>query len=200
MPDLRELASGVTSDETKRMPERAAHTTICPDPACQHANDAGAEFCARCGKVIAQAAPRSPGRKLIVVVVALVIVGGLAWPALHASRASHTRTISGATITALNVAQRTAEIEFVHPKSGLPQRARGTVASNCEIYIDGELAPGGLGDLRVGDTGSVSAIFAADRSITAQRVDVVRRAASQPAPTSQPAGALPRQTRPADHP
>ncbi len=130
-------------------------------------------------------------RGLLVALLGVVVVGYVAWRANRAAHEARTREIDGATITALDLEHRTAEIEFIHPKSGTPRRIRGTIPQDCPIYINDALAPGGLADLHVGDTGSVRGTVHADLSMEAEWVRVTRPAASQPAVASQPGSAPP---------
>jgi hypothetical protein len=125
-----------------------------------------------------------PGNQkvLIAAVLGVIVVGAVAW---NASRALRTGTfdLETAKVVSLDVDKRTAEIEFIHPKTGRTMKATGTVPPDCDIAIDGK--PASLADVRIGDVGSLRAV-SHGKSVEARRVRI-RRATSNSAPASQPA-------------
>jgi len=136
-------------------------------------------------------------RGLVVGIVVVVVVGIVAWRAVRLVPRARVHTIDGATITALDPERRTAEIEFIHPRSGLPGQVKGMIPEGCPIYINDQAAANGIADLRVGDTGSVRGVMHPDQSIEAQWVRLTR-----PATPSQPtsASSQPATTQAGDHP
>ncbi len=131
---------------------------------------------------------QSTQRAILVAVIVVAVVGFAVWTVVRRYAGARQHTID-ATITMLDVGHRTARIEFIHPRSGLPGQVSGAIPENCPIYINDELAPRGLADLRVGDQGTVRARIHADQTIEAEWVRVRRPAASsQPASVTQPAG------------
>ena len=136
-------------------------------------------------------------RGLLIGVVVVAVVTVVAWRVVRLVPRAHVHTIDGATIIALDPERRTAEIEFIHPRSGLPRQVKGVIPEGCPIYLNGEPAVRGLAELRVGDTGSVCGVMHPDQSIEAQWVRLTR-----PATPSQPtsASSQPATTQAADHP
>ena len=128
---------------------------------------------------------QSAQRGILVAVIVVVVVGFVVW---QVARRVRTRmyTLDNVTVIARDVERRTALVEFVHPRSGLPREVRGTIPEDCPIYVNDRRTPHGLADLRVGDQGSVRALIHADQSIEAQEVRVKRAdGSSQPAAGSQ---------------
>lgn len=121
-----------------------------------------------------------PAARRISIVVALgvIVVAVVAWKTVQAMQ-PRAFELATATVTKLDVEKRTAEIEFVHPKSGRTMKATGSVPRDCSITIDGE--PATLADIRVGDVGSLGAI-GRGYSVEADWVRIRRQQA-----TSQPA-------------
>lgn len=94
--------------------------------------------------------------------------------------------VPSATVTKLDLAKRTAEIEFVHPKNGRMIAVAGSIPRDCTIYIDDKLAQ--LDDVRVGDSVAVRGMIYADHTVRPNWVRVKRGlAATQPASPAAPA-------------
>jgi type II secretory pathway pseudopilin PulG len=97
------------------------------------------------------------------------------------------------TITQIDLAQRMATIEIIHPRSGQLVPITGFVPEPCEIRLDDR--PAGLGDLRVGDRVVVEGRIDRDKNITARWIHATRAAspaaaesAAASAPAPVPAG------------
>lgn len=110
---------------------------------------------------------------IVVILAAVCIVVALCVP--H----EQVRTVIG-TITHINLATRTATIEFIHPKSGRTLAIDGTAPPDCDIRIDGQ--PAQLTDLRIGEEVEVEGTIHGDMTITANWVRVAR--AGRPATTT----------------
>jgi hypothetical protein len=130
-------------------------------------------------------------KTLLLIVLGVVVLGLVAW---QASRALRPReyTLQNARLVKLDVAARTAEIEFVHPKSGRTQALNGRVPDDCPITINDQ--PATLEQLRPGDVAAVRGTVYSDRVVQAQWVKVTR-SASQPArPATAPSTPSPAQS------
>jgi len=93
------------------------------------------------------------------------------------------REVEG-TILDIDVASRTASLEFTHPKSGQLFTVSGILPVHCDIQIDGQ--PAKLTDLRVGETARVGGTFDSAKRVTCNWVHVWRQsdmASSPPAAT-----------------
>ena len=128
---------------------------------------------------------QSAKKAVVVAAIVIVVLAVAGWRIARQRQLPRVREITGATITMLDVARQTAEVEFVHPKTGRMIKLPGTLAPGCQIFIDGQ--PAGLADLRVGDVASVRGTIYSGYSVSVQ-ADVVRvtRAGprTQPAPTT----------------
>lgn len=116
----------------------------------------------------------------VIVVVAVIIVG---WQVAKKLRPIEYE-IKDAKITKLDIAARSAAIEFVHPKTGLVTAVETTsIPDDCPVEINGR--PAQLSDLRVGDVCNVRGMVHADRTVVPLWVHVTRPSgtASQPATT-----------------
>jgi hypothetical protein len=106
------------------------------------------------------------------VVLGIVVLAGSGFYAWRATQPRHYE-LKRAKIVKLDVAARTGEIEFVHPKSGRTMTvAAHVIPPTCEITIDGQ--PAALTDVRVGDTVAVGGLIHADYSVDPQWVHVTR--------------------------
>lgn len=93
--------------------------------------------------------------------------------------------LKSATITKLNTATRSGEIEFIHPKSGRTQKVSAQhIPEDCEVLINGQ--PAELSDVQVGDTVAVRGLVYPDYTVEPRWVRVTRQA-----PQSQPAATQP---------
>ena len=93
-------------------------------------------------------------------------------------------------ILSMDVATRTGQIEYVHPKNGNVYELTGTVATDCKILIDGK--PGSLDAFKPGDKIDAKGLVYRTGKIIAQELCLVRDATSAasdaaPAQSSQPA-------------
>lgn len=109
--------------------------------------------------------------RLIVGVVGIVVavIGG----ALYVNNALQPTSgkITG-TITELDLNQRTATLEFIHPKTGKRYELVGTVSPDCVITRDGEQIA--LDALAVGTTVSAEGLlYRASQQVVATRVEVL---------------------------
>lgn len=135
--------------------------------------------------------------RIIIILLVVVILGDLTWQLLRPRKAGKVRELTGATITAIDPHQRTAEIEFLHPKSGEKMRLAADVPAGCEILLDGKPLP--LAELRVGDKVDVKGTInqtLLGASVHPQQVRVVRASttppiATAPAPATAPAAGTP---------
>lgn len=118
-------------------------------------------------------------RNTVIIVAVTVIVGGVvAWKTIKALQPREYE-LQTATITKLDLDQRTGEITFVHP-SGRTMKIAARIPDDCAILVDDEEAP--LSALKVGDTVSVRGWVYADYSVEPTHVRLTRRgAATQPA-------------------
>lgn len=126
---------------------------------------------------------------LILAVIAVVAVAGVAWRVTRGARKPQVREIAGATITKLDPATKTAEIEFLHQKTGRDIKIAGKIAPDCQILINDQ--PAAFGDLKVGDVATVKGVQSG-YSVEAQSVRVRRGAAqTQPLPATRPVTSRP---------
>ena len=123
---------------------------------------------------------------LLLALLGVIVVGGIAWQVWRLSR-PRIYTLKFATITKMDAAQRTGEVEFVHPKSGQTMRVTAAnIPAECEVSING--APAMLADIRVGDTVSVHGTLYADQSVKPDWIRVKRSTdTTQPATATSPA-------------
>jgi hypothetical protein len=126
------------------------------------------------------------GRKALIVTFLVVVgVAAIAWQVIKSIPQARYYTLEGAIITAIDPPARTAEIEFIHPRSGRVQRLKGTLAPGGEITLDG--APATIDDLRVGDTVTVGGMVGRDLNVAADKVLATRPARyTDTAPASRP--------------
>ena len=119
-------------------------------------------------------------KTLVLVGLGVVVVALLGW---QITRLTQPRpfSIQSARITKLDVAARSGEVEFVHPKSGrLTTVTARNIPPDCEVSIDGSRAD--VSELRVGDAAAVSGLFYPwDQSARPQSIHVTR-----PAPATSP--------------
>lgn len=127
---------------------------------------------------------------LLLALIGLIVLGGVSWQVWRLTR-PRDYTLKSATITQIDAARRTGEVEFVHPKSGQTMRVTANyIPPECEITINGE--PATLADVRVGDTVAVHGTAYADNTVKPAWVRVKRTTgATQPATASSPAGNKP---------
>jgi hypothetical protein len=120
-----------------------------------------------------------------------MVVALLGWQLVRLTR-PRPFTIKSAKITKLDVAARSGEIEFTHPKSGCPTTVEArNIPPECEITVEGR--PADVTALRVGDTVAVSGTFyPRDQSARPQAIHVTRsRPSTESAPTTAPSGSTP---------
>jgi hypothetical protein len=89
-------------------------------------------------------------------------------------------------VSHIDLSTRTAAIELIQKKTGLPIEVSSQVPPNCDIRIDGR--PADLADLRVGQRVRVHARLHTDRTIT---VEWVRAESDRPTTTSAPVAGVP---------
>ncbi len=130
----------------------------------------------------------TPRRIVLLAVIAIVVLAVAGWRLMKLMQPRE-HTLTSATITKLDVTDRTAEVEFIHPKSGQMITVAGVVPEGCDIQING--APATMADLRIGDIAEVRGMIYPDRSVEPIWVRVRRASATtQPAsPDTPPAGA-----------
>ena len=127
---------------------------------------------------------------LILAALAIVVLAMIVWQILRRVPQARVRELANATITKLDPAKGVAEIEFVHPKSGREMKLTGSLAENCQIFINDQ--PATFAELRVGDKISVRGMVHPDYSVEAEWVRVTRPASpTQPSPTTAQAAAGP---------
>ncbi|MBK9118359.1 MAG: hypothetical protein IPM18_01990 [Phycisphaerales bacterium] len=135
-------------------------------------------------------------RYIILAALALLIV---AWAGIFVSQSLGAReyTVPEATITKLDVATRTGEIQFIHPQKGhtitlLTQR----IPDDCEITINNRAAT--LAEVRVGDLAEIVGLAYADRTVVPLRVRITRDSTQEgdtvPAPVERTDGPAPRES------
>ncbi len=131
---------------------------------------------------------QSARKGLILTAIAVIIIAGLSWKLLKRPK-SQEREITGARITKLDSATRTADIEFLHPKSGTDIKLHGTAAPDCEILINDQ--PATFADLRVGDVATLKGVYSGSK-VEAKSVHVRRGTAqSRPASSTAPPASRP---------
>jgi hypothetical protein len=130
-----------------------------------------------------RAMSQSAKKTVVVGAIVVVVLAVAGWRVSRLRQPPRVRELAGVTITMLDVAKQTAEVEFVHPKSGRTIRLSGTMAPGCQIFIDGQ--PARLADVRVGDVATVHGTVYPDYSVQADLVRVTRAGPStQPAPAT----------------
>ena len=125
-------------------------------------------------------------KALILTVFGLVVAGLAIWQVRRLAQPRE-YDLKSATVTKLDAAKRSGEIEFVHPKSGQAMTVTAKeIPADCQISINGN--PATLADVRVGDTVGVRGLIYADHTVKPQRIRVTRaEAATQSAPATAPA-------------
>lgn len=124
-------------------------------------------------------------KALIVTFIVVVAVAAIAWQAIKSIPRARYYTLEGAIITAIDPSARTAEIEFIHPRSGRVQRLSGTLAPGGQITLNG--APATIEDLKVGDTVTVGGMVGRDLTVAADKVFATRPVRhTDTAPSSRP--------------
>jgi hypothetical protein len=123
-------------------------------------------------------------KALLLTLVVVVVLAAVAYQVYRSIPRARVGQIDAATVTAVNPEQRTAEIEFTHPRSGRLIRLKGTLAPAGQLLIDGEPAP--LAELRVGDRVAVRGTLYPDYTVTAEWVRVQRSPTSAPAAAPAP--------------
>lgn len=127
----------------------------------------------------------------LLVVLAVIGLGLVAWEMTRLMR-PRAFNVRSATITRIDPARRSGEVEFIHPKSGqLTIVAAENIPEDCEIEIDGH--PATVDDVRVGDTVAITGMFyPQNQSAVPRSIHVTRmNAATQPTsaatvPSTQP--------------
>ena len=125
-------------------------------------------------------------KTLVLVGLGVVVAAVVLWQALHMTQ-PRAFTVRSARIAALDVATRSGEIEFIHPKSGRRTTVTArNIPADCEITIDGRTAD--VSELRVGDAVAVRGLFYPyDQSARPQAVHVTRASpATQPTSLRSP--------------
>jgi len=129
--------------------------------------------------------------RIVVLLVLVLAIGIVVWRVTRPQAA--VRELSNATITAIDAGAGTAEIEFVHPKSGQKVPLSANVGPKCSITLDGK--PAALKDLRVGDKANVRGILTKSllgSSVEPLEVTVKRGTGAASAPVaSRPAATAP---------
>lgn len=121
----------------------------------------------------------SRGRQVLVLAVLLAIVlVAVGYQVYRSIPRARVAQVDNALVTAVNVEQRTAEIEFTHPRSGRTIRVKGTLAPDGQLLVNDEPAP--LSALRVGDRVSVRGTLYPNYTVTAEWVRVTTPAAAIP--------------------
>lgn len=122
-------------------------------------------------------------RRLVVALVGVVVVAALgahqAWKTLR----PRVVTVQG-TVGTIDLVNRSAALQIVHPKTGQLIEIPGSVPDNCEITIDGQ--PATLADVRSGEMVTVNGALSATGKATVNWVRVHRAAAPTSAPTAPP--------------
>ncbi|GEM_PF-2333200 len=130
-----------------------------------------------------------PSNKRIVTWTVLVAAGlaAIGWQAMRLTRPRE-GVLRLATVTKLDVASRSGEISFVHPRSGQPMTiAAEHIPAECEITVDGR--PATLADVRVGDTVSAGGLIYPDHTVSPRWLHVTRATSTtRPAPQAGEAG------------
>ncbi len=130
------------------------------------------------------------GRKIAVLIaLGVIVVAVLAWQITRLMR-PRPFNLQSARITRLDLATRSGEIEFVHPKSGRTTTVTAqSIPADCAISIDGVHAD--VADLRVGDSVAVRGLFyPMDQSARPQEIRATRPPATGPStPMTAPAQA-----------
>ena len=125
-------------------------------------------------------------KALMLSVFGVIVVAAAAW---QVRRLAQPREYEAkfATVTKFDAAQRSGEIEFIHPKNGQVMTVTAKdIPPDCVVLING--TQGTLADVRVGDTVAVRGLIYADHSVKPQRIRVTRpETATQSAPATAPA-------------
>lgn len=120
----------------------------------------------------------------------MVVVAAVAWQVRKLAQPKEYE-LKSATVTKFDAAQRSGEIEFIHPKSGQAMTVTAKdIPPDCVVLING--TQGTLADVRVGDTVAVRALMYWNQSVVPQRIRVMRpETATQTAPATAPAAPKP---------
>jgi hypothetical protein len=126
-------------------------------------------------------------RKAVILTLFGVIVVALAAWQVRRLAQPHEYELKTATVTKFDAAQRSGEIEFIHPKNGQAMTVTAKdIPPDCLVLINGVQAT--LADVRVGDTVAVRGLIYADQSVKPQRIRVTRpETTTQSAPATAPA-------------
>ena len=120
---------------------------------------------------------------LIGLVVVIIASGVYVWKVAQPVHA----TIRG-TILSIDVAERTGQIQYVHPKTGEVYELSGRVPAECKIVVDGK--PGTLDDLKAGDKIQAEGLVYRTGQIVAEELQTVcvpaPEASQAPDVTTQP--------------
>jgi hypothetical protein len=109
-----------------------------------------------------------------VLAAAAVVILLAAWLGYKINKRTHVvREISG-TVLSVDPDERTASIEFIHPRTGKAFQLTGHVPETCDITIDGK--PATLRDIRVGDVVRAQGALANDKTITVNWARIQRAA------------------------
>lgn len=161
-------------------PRARANISGAPFGGQSHTNAARPRSCARDVTTTAK-------KTLVLVGLGVVVAGVVLWQVLRMTR-PRPFTVRSARIAALDVATRSGEIEFIHPKSGRRTTVTArNIPPDCEITIDGR--PADVSELRVGDAVAVRGLFYPyDQSARPQAVYVTRTSPVTQPTTNREAG------------
>lgn len=126
------------------------------------------------------------GRKAVVVTfIVVVALAAITWQVIRSIPQTRYYTLEGALITAIDPQARTAEIEFIHPRSGRVQRLTGTLAPGGQITLNGR--PATVDELMAGDTVTVGGMVGRDLTVAADKVFATRpQHGADTAPATRP--------------
>jgi hypothetical protein len=122
-------------------------------------------------------------KALFLTVFGVIVVAAVAWQVRRLAQPREYE-LKTATVIKFDAAQRSGEIEFIHPKSGQAMTVTAKdIPADCLVLINGK--PGTLADVHVGDTVAVRGLIYADQSVKPQRIRVTRpETATQSAPAT----------------
>ncbi|MCB9852552.1 MAG: hypothetical protein H6819_05615 [Phycisphaerales bacterium] len=121
-----------------------------------------------------------PGSNAPLIIVLLLVIGGAgAW--YFVGGAQYKMMEAEGTVTYMDYAKRSADLEMPDPKGGTPMSVSGEIGDDCVITVGGKA--GSVNDIRVGDRVKVKAKFekrkkadgSKEKHFTAVSVEVLRQ-------------------------
>lgn len=124
-------------------------------------------------------APKPGSNAPLIIVLLLVVAGAGGW--YYFSGPKFKMMEAEGTVTFMDYAKRSADLDMPDPKGGTPMSVSGEIGDDCQVTIGGK--PGSINDIRVGDRVKVKAKFekrkkadgSKEKHFTAVTVEVLER-------------------------